>query len=152
MKTGTNSFYRRKRPDMSNLKTIRKLIATLLVTLFMASAHAAESSQEKWNKLPESEKAHLRENFKRWKTMPESERQVLRNNFQRFEGLPSDQKAKVVQNYAHFKSLPHADQEKIRQRFQAFQRLSPQERASRIQHHQQRHQHRKLHFFHFGKR
>ena len=91
------------------------------------------NQRERWNRLPESEKAKLRDSYQRFKSMPEAERKTLTTRFEHFQNQPSQMKEKILKNYDKFRLFSEDKKSKIRERFKEFQKLSPQEKKKRLE-------------------
>lgn len=111
----------------------------LLLALSAAGPARAEEDaslltpRQRWEKLSDADKEHLRENFKRFKAMDRDERQHVVEQFSRFKRLPSTERQAILERHRKFQSLTPAQQNGIRERFQKFQKLPRRERMDRLQ-------------------
>ena len=113
-------------------------ILLILACLNTVPARAEDESTaltpgQRWEKLSDQDKEHLRENFNRFKGMDREERQQLVEQFRRFKKLPTSERQAILERHRKFQSLSPEQQDRVRERFRQFQKLPRAERIQRLQ-------------------
>jgi|GEM_PF-3806844 len=88
---------------------------------------------EEWNRLNETEKEKIRENFREWKRLSPEERSELKERYRKFRDLPPERQAELRRRFERYQTLSPAQKQVLRDRVKRFQELPKEDRIRRIE-------------------
>ena len=83
------------------------IVGAIVAGFFSAPlVRADETAAARWAKMPEPDRARIRENYSKFKALPESEKQEVRARVQKFRSLPPERRSTIRDRYRKFKAMP----------------------------------------------
>jgi len=81
------------------------IVGAIVAGFFSAPlVRADETAAARWAKMPEPDRARIRENYSKFKALPESEKQEVRARVQKFRSLPPERRSTIRDRYRKFKA------------------------------------------------